>query len=460
MRRRGRDRDPRAAHGDRLQALAAHVSGAGGLRDEPGPPLGRCGSRRAANAGHRAGQGDHGQGDPRGRSRGGRAHPRGAVPRGDRRRGQGERGVAARSGARRGMRRSADSARPRAAALGARSQEAVPQSMKLAAAVLILLGPGRGTGTGTDSLAGRVRQLVDSYVSAYFERHPDEATVAGVAGVGHDRWPDNSPSGIAHWWLREDAWLAELEAIHAESLAGRPEWTAAGIMRDALEGSVGTRLCRFELWNVSHTNGGWVPIVTSLAAAQPVGTAAARNQALARWRAIPRYVATETVNQREGLRVGYTAPQGNVRIVLTQLDTLLATPLQESPLYDPARRDSTPAFHSALARAIEREIVPAMRRYRDFLAHEYLPRARATIGASSNPYGEECYRASIRATTGLELSADSIHRLGLATLAELEDEKRRIAQRSFGASDGATPLPKLRPPPGSTLRAPGGMVAP
>src|SRR2546430_13167102 len=92
-------------------------------------------------------------------------------------------------------------------------------------------------------------------------------------------------------------------------------------MRDALEGSVGTRLCRFELWNVSHTNGGWVPTVTSLAAAQPVGTPAARSQALARWRAIPRYIATETANQREGLRIGYTAPQADVRNGLTPLDS-------------------------------------------------------------------------------------------------------------------------------------------
>jgi len=329
--------------------------------------------------------------------------------------------------------------------------------MKLAAAVLLLLAQGRGT--GTDSLAGRVRRLVDSYVAAYFERHPDEATLAGAAGVRHDRWPDNSPQGIAHWWLRENAWLAELEATHAESLAGRPEWTAAGIMRDALEGSVGTRLCRFELWNVSHTNGGWVPMVTSLAAAQPVGTPAARSQALARWRAIPRYIATETANQREGLRIGYTAPQGNVRIVLTQLDTLLATPLEQSPLSHPARRDSTPAFRSALARAIEREIVPAMRRYRDFLAHEYLPRARATLGVSSNPHGEECYRASIRATTGLELSVDSIHRLGLATVAELEDAMRRIAERSLGTSDIATLLQRLRSDPGATFGSREEMIA-
>src|SRR2546428_5674005 len=244
--------------------------------------------------------------------------------------------------------------------------------------------------------------------------------------------------------MRENAWLAELEVTHAESLVGRPEWTAAGIMRDALEGSVGTRLCRFELWNVSHTNGGWVPTVTSLAAAQPVGTPAARSQALARWRAIPRYIATETANQREGLRIGYTAPQANVRIVLTQLDTLLATTLEESPLYDPARRDSTPAFRSALARAIEREIVPAMRRYRDFLAHEYLPRARATLGVSSNPYGEECYRASIRATTGLELSADSIHRLRLPPPAGTGDAHPGTAAPRSGTRANTTRRP--RPP--------------
>src|SRR2546428_10932301 len=120
------------------------------------------------------------------------------------------------------------------------------------------------------------------------------------------------------------------------------------------------RLCRFELWNVSHTNGGWIPTVTSLAAAQPVGTAAARSQALARWRAIPRYIATEIANQREGLRVGYTAPRGNVRIVLTPLDTLLATPLEESPLYDPARRDPNPAFRGAGAAGIRRAILPAI----------------------------------------------------------------------------------------------------
>ncbi|MGH7547005.1 MAG: DUF885 domain-containing protein [Gemmatimonadales bacterium] len=319
--------------------------------------------------------------------------------------------------------------------------------MKLAAVAVLL-----AQASGTDSLATRMRQLADSFLTAYYERHPAAATVDGVAGVRHDPLPDNSPAATAQWWLREDAWLAELERIDPASLAGRPEGIAYGIMRDALEGSAGMRLCRFELWNVSHTNGGWLPVITSLATAQPVGTDDARGQTLARWRVIPRYIGTETANQREGLRVGYTAPQGNVRIVLTQLDTLLATPVKHSPLYEPARRDSTRAFQAELARLIEREIAPAMRRYRDFLVAEYLPRARTTIGLSANPYGDECYRATIRATTGLALSADSIHRLGLATVAELEGEMRAIAQRSFGTMDVPGLLERLRTDPAHTFR--------
>ena len=296
----------------------------------------------------------------------------------------------------------------------------------------------------TDSLATRVRQLADTYLAAYLERHPDEATLDGVANARHDLLPDNSPAATASWWRREDAWLAELARIDPAPLAGRPEEIAYGIMRDALEGSIATRVCRYELWSVSHSGDGWLPTITALATLQTVGTDAARRQTLARWRAVPRYIATETANHRAGLRLGYTASQRNVEVALRQLDTLLATPLQRSPLFDPARRDSTPAFRTELGNVIEREIVPAIRRYRRFLAREYAPRARSAIGVSANPHGAECYSAAIRATTGLALSADSVHRLGLATVAALEAEMRAIAVRAFGTTDVAALLDRLR----------------
>ncbi len=297
--------------------------------------------------------------------------------------------------------------------------------------------------TSDSSLATRVRQLADSYLTAYFEQHPDEATLDGVANRRHDRLPDNSPAALARWQQREDAWLTALRRIDPKRLAG-PEWVAYGIMRDAIEGSVGTRVCRFELWSVAHTGGGWLSTITALAALQAVGTEDARREVVSRWHAVPAYIATELANHREGLRRGYTAPRHNVEIALTEIDTLLATPIEVSPFYDPARRDSTPGFGAELAQVIEREIIPAMRGYRDFLATEYLGRARPEIGVFANPHGSDCYRASIRATTGLAISPDSVHRLGLATVEQLENGMRLIAVQSFGTSDVSRLLERLR----------------
>jgi len=315
----------------------------------------------------------------------------------------------------------------------------------VAVALLVVAGAQRlGAQVDVDSLAARVRKVTDAYLAAYFERHPEEATLAGVSGVRHDRLPDNSPVARGRWQAREDRWLAELRRIDPALLEGRPEWTAYGVMRASLEGSVATRVCRYELWNVSHVNRGWLPIVTSLAAVQPVGTEELRQQALARWREMPVYIASEMANQREGLRLGYSAPQGNVRIVIKQLDQLLDERIDRSPLYGPALRDSAPGFGDELRRFITNAVVPTIRQYRQFLAKEYLPRARKVIGVSANPNGATCYRGAIQATTGLALSPDSIHRLGRATVAELEAEMRAIAERSFGSRDVTPVLKRLR----------------
>src|SRR5438045_3197829 len=294
------------------------------------------------------------------------------------------------------------------------------------------------------ALAAQTRRLADSYMVAYFERHPDEATLDGVANGPHDRLPDNSPAALAGWQRREDDWLKQLRRIDDDRLTGRPEGIAYGIMRDAIEGWIATRVCRYELWSVAHTGGGWMSTITSLATLQAVGTDDARRQALARWRAVPAYIETETTNHREGLRRGYTAPRHNVELALKEIDTLLATPVEQSPLYDPARRDSTPEFQAELRRIIESDITPAMRRYRDFLGNEYLGRARIKIGVSENPHGSDCYTASIRAVTGLTMSPDSIQRVGELTIMVLEAEMRLIAIRSFQTSDVSRLLEHLR----------------
>jgi uncharacterized protein (DUF885 family) len=289
----------------------------------------------------------------------------------------------------------------------------------------------------------RVTALADAFMAAYFERNPESVTYYGIPNRRHDRLFDNSPAAARAWEAREDAWLRDVRAIDAASLAGKPEAVAYGILKETLEASVASRVCRGELWGLNQLVG-WQSNLGYLASIQPVGTEQARTEALARWRALPHFIDTEIANLREGVRLGYTAPRQNAQLVLQQIDALRSGPATESPLYGPATRDSTPAFQAAVAQVISQEINPALQRFRDYLEKEYLPRARTSIAVSALPSGAECYRASVRQFSTLEVPAEEVHRLGLQQMARIETEMKAIAERSFATSDVRGLLDKLK----------------
>lgn len=301
-------------------------------------------------------------------------------------------------------------------------------------------------------LGARVDSLGSALLAARFARSPEEATLAGWPGADHGRITDNSLAARRAWDARVDALYAAVRAIDPAQIAGRPQWVTYGIMRESLEGERAMRVCRFELWGVASYVNGWQAQYTDLALLQPVGSDALRAAALSRAHALPRYLDTEIANLRTGMREAYTAPQVIVRNVVAQLDEILATPVVRSPFYAPALRDSTPAFRTDLAHVISTELNPAIRRYRDFLAGEYLARARTSLAVSANPNGAACYRATLRSFTTLDLAPDSVYATGLAQMARIENELRAVAARSFGGESLATLLPRLRTDPRYTFR--------
>jgi uncharacterized protein (DUF885 family) len=104
-----------------------------------------------------------------------------------------------------------------------------------------------------------------------------------------------------------------------------------------------------------------------------------------------------------------------------------------------ASRDSAPGFRDSVNAIVGGAILPAVQRYRDYVATEYLSRARTTTDVSSLPHGAECYQALVRNFTTVDISPRALHRLGFQQMDAIERELRPIAERSFGTSD----LPKL-----------------
>jgi uncharacterized protein (DUF885 family) len=290
----------------------------------------------------------------------------------------------------------------------------------------------------------RVRALADAYLDGFFERNPDQVTLFGVPGRHHDALPDNGFDALRAWQAKEDGWLAQAKRIDPATIETPALRGTYAIVLEALEAAIGARVCRSELWTVSQFVNGWQVQDGYTITIQPVGTDEAREEALARWSRLPKYVDTEIANLREGLKAGFSAPKGNVRIVIEQMDTLIATPTAESPFDSPSVRDKTPGFTKQFDLLVREQIVPAFKRYRDFLEKDYLPGAREAIGVSANPNGAACYDASVRFHSSLPVPASEVQATGVREVARLDHEMKAIGQRSFGIGEVPALLQRAR----------------
>lgn len=294
--------------------------------------------------------------------------------------------------------------------------------------------------SGGDSAAAVA--LADEFVDAYFDAFPQTASLSGASGVGHSRLPDNTHTGVLAWQETEDDLLRRAEALSLDAIRDPAARGTYGFLVSWLENSIGWRACRMEVWNVSPTWTGWQSEFALLSSVQPVATEADHQAALDRFGQLPRYLDREIEALRLGLADGYSAPRVNVESVIRQMDDLLAAETSASPFVNMASEEGD--FRTALEELETAGIRPAIRRYRDFLATEYLPAARTEIGVSANPNGAACYQAAIRYHATVDITPQEVHDIGLREMAKIRVEMGTIGARSFETDDVAVLLQRLK----------------
>ena len=135
---------------------------------------------------------------------------------------------------------------------------------------------------------------------------------------------------------------------------------------------------------------------------------------------------------REGEAAGIYETKLTIGNVIEQLDTQLALPLEESPLWGPVTMfpESFSASDKTRLTAEYRTSVEAINaahtRLRDYLRDQYLPKARDTVGLSQMKGGEALYEYMIESTTTLPLTADELHRTGLAEVERIKTGMEEI----------------------------------
>ncbi|MDJ0751239.1 MAG: DUF885 domain-containing protein [Woeseiaceae bacterium] len=278
-----------------------------------------------------------------------------------------------------------------------------------------------------------VNAVADDYYAHVLNTSPEVAYFTGIELERHDDMYDNRPESLAASDAVVDELLARLGEVDADELVGNSAWIAHALLHEELEGRAGLRVCRTEVWNVNQMSG-WHTGFAQIAQLQPVGSTEAREQSLARWSKFPGFVDQEIENLKSGLDLGYSAPKVVVERVVSQVDGLISLGVDASPFLSPAKRDDDDAFAVATRELVEREINPALQRYRDYLAGPYLERAREALSITANPDGRKCYDASLRSYTTLKRSGKDVFELGKRTVAANKAAVIELGQAAYGVS--------------------------
>ncbi|WP_133366428.1 DUF885 domain-containing protein [Qipengyuania sediminis] len=247
-----------------------------------------------------------------------------------------------------------------------------------------------------------------------------------------DRLGDNFSAGYqARERAAAEADLAALMAIDRNALGAqdRVSYDVFAYNQQRTLEQTGPAALPFEKYlPIDHFRGFHIsyPRLSSAGGVMPFATVADYDNALKRHAQVRRMMDEAIARFREGMAAGVVQPRLTVTTMISQLDTQLKLGTEQTPYWTPIAGfpDGIGAADRArltadMRRAIEGEIRPSLQKLRDFLANEYLPATRETIGLSAAKGGSPYYAYRIAEMTTLPLTAEEVHEMGLAEVARI-----------------------------------------
>lgn len=187
-------------------------------------------------------------------------------------------------------------------------------------------------------------------------------------------------------------------------------------------------------------------------------TVADYDRYIERMRGFPAQVREQVVLLREGIRTGMTMPRAvlegydrtaSMHVVGDPSASAFARPFDRFPSAVPAG-DQARLRREGLA-AVRDGAVAGFREFARFLADEYIPAARPTLGVDGLPDGRAYYAHRVRMYTTLDITPAEVHRVGTELVASIRKEMDGIRAEVGFAEDHAAFTEFLRSDPRFTV---------
>jgi uncharacterized protein (DUF885 family) len=264
------------------------------------------------------------------------------------------------------------------------------------------------------------------------QQMPDEASTLGDRRW-NDRWPDDSLEAFARRNQHNQDVLARLSKIDRGALAP-VEQLNYDLFQKRYQDRVENYKFHWFLMEFNQREG--IQTSDELADSLRFETLKDYEDWLARLHTFPALMDQEIAVLRQGIKERMVHPKVIMQRIPAQIDKQIVSDPTQSGFYKPFQsfpKNISAADQQRLAaaarQAVEQQIVPAFKKFKEFFVSEYLPACYDQVGAWQLPKGGEMYAYFIRHYTTTDLTAEQVHEIGLKEVARIRAEMDQIIQQ-------------------------------
>ena len=282
--------------------------------------------------------------------------------------------------------------------------------------------------TSVTSRLSAQNALFNEFWETTLKLNPTLATATGDYRY-NDQLGDNSLAAIAR---RHDITAGFLKRIKAISTDGFGEEDRTS--HDLLQRTLQEQINDFDLKDYEmplSSMGGAHTQLADLPNAAPLDSVKHYEDYIARLHQIPRVLSQSEEVLRAGLKdhlvvVKFVAEKvpNQVNGIIASNPFMLAVKKMPASFSDEDKKRLT----DAITTAVNNEVIPAYKKFGEFVSKEYAPNGRTTLSVESLPDGKRRYQAAIRRFTTTNLTPAEIHKIGLSEFDRIVGEMTALAK--------------------------------
>lgn len=271
--------------------------------------------------------------------------------------------------------------------------------------------------------------LFEEQYQADLRNFPERATAFGDYRY-NDRLNDYSLGAIQSRHNTDQEFLQKLQAISTAGFGDQDQLSHDLMVRVLQQRITDFNLKEYEM-PINQQNG----IHTSLAdlpQAVPLDSLKHYEDYISRLHQIPRALNQEM----DVLRAGMQDKLMPVRFLAEKIPAQCEGIIAANPFLRPTKKyppeisaDDQKRLTEEITHAATQDVLPAYKKFAEFIRTEYAPHGRTTLSITSLADGQKRYENDIYARTTTHLSADEIHQIGLREIDRIEAEMTAIAKK-------------------------------